>query len=486
MNLGGIIILLVLLISLIAFIYIIVKSARGWGGLHVTLLCILFIECWTFMFLAAGVQDTRVRFTEQAHVNRERAEDAADETIDRQWGDFALEEDNPSAVVPLQGELRRMTNDRGRVWRGVNLVGGDDSSGYQMELSAADNAASVDNLAADADPVLAALSSESLPVNLVIYAFAEEIVTDDDTGGAGGNERPVPSYYLGEYTVTQSQDGAVTLQPTLPLLPSQTQAITNGAASSWTLYELLPLDSHRAFAARGSKETDEENFGHMDADTLNELFSNIPGEDNRQQQVIDAYLRDGSRADPNDPAESVWVQVNMLKPYSLDVDSDQSANATERGYFDVSGRSIDSRLKRSDDGSVELSPDMRETPILLKEEAARDLIDQGIAELVQRIYVRPLVDYEAAFNNHAIRMDDVRERIATLQREKAIMDAANRRSQQLISNEQVEFGKLNEDLANFQREIDVLNESIQSAGQELTALKTELSSLFRQIQAQSR
>ena len=194
MSLGGIVVLLLLLVSLIVFIYIIVVTARGWGVLHTLLLCILFIECWVFMVFAAGVQGTRVRFTEQAAGEKERAESALAQTQDLLWGTFDPNNVNLDAVIPAKNELRRMTGDRGRVWRGVNLIqSGDDS--FRLELSA--TAAPADDL--NADPAAAgnvATSSESLPVNLVVYGFAEEI-TEDGT--------PLPVFYLGEHTITQSQ-----------------------------------------------------------------------------------------------------------------------------------------------------------------------------------------------------------------------------------------------------------------------------------------
>ncbi len=60
MTLGGIVILLLLVVSLIIFIYVLVLSARGWGALHVVLLVFLFIECWIFMIFSAGVLYRRV------------------------------------------------------------------------------------------------------------------------------------------------------------------------------------------------------------------------------------------------------------------------------------------------------------------------------------------------------------------------------------------------------------------------------------------
>lgn len=475
MSLGGILILVVLLIALIAFIYLIVKTARGWGILHTLLLCTLFIECWVFMVFSAGVQATRVRFTEQAAKQQDRARNAVEQTQQLRWGPFDTL--NYDAVVPAKSELQRMTSDRGRVWRGVTLLQTADSS-FQLELSAEDTQA-VDDLAVDPAEGVASesITSESLPVDLVVYAFAEEV---NEEG------RPIPSFYLGEFTVVQSQDGAVTLEPTLQLSQAQIQFIQSGAASSWALYELMPIDGHLAFAAPGSQPSEEEVFGRMDAETLADLLANVPMENGRQERVLQSYLRDGQKAQDGDPADSVWVQLRLKKNYSLDVDSQESANATERGYFDATGRSIDARLKRQDEETENSTVELKENDlILLTEAAARPLIANGTAELVERYFVRPLNDYEQAFNNQDVRLNDVQERIDVFNRETELLNQANARGQELISIEQVENQKLTQDLENYSKEVEVVTTALQDAKGDLQKLKAELAQLYRAIQAQA-
>ncbi|MEM8736754.1 MAG: hypothetical protein AAGG44_21160, partial [Planctomycetota bacterium] len=219
---------------------------------------------------------------------------------------------------------------------------------------------------------------------------------------------------------------------------------------------------------------------------LSNLFASVPTAGGRQQALIESYRRDGQQATDNDLASSVWAEVNMLKAEGFDVDSEENANATERGFFDSSGRSIDIRLKRaeaSDKGSVQLTPEMRQQLVVLKLEAARKLVDKGAAEINKRVYVRPLNDYEQAFNNHSIRMKDVSERIELYERETNLLAAANQEGQELIGLEQIEDGKLREDLQNYDKEVDVLEESVSAAQQQLSGLRTELSSLFRQVQS---
>lgn len=473
MTLGGILILLLALTSLGLFIYFTVVTAKSWGVLHTILIWVLFIEVWVFMVCAAGVQATRVKYTEQAAKNEKLAEQALAETQRLLWGDFDVNDVNLNAVVPAQGKLRRMTSDRGRVWRAVNYIQTAGNS-YELELAAAD-VGDPDGLGGDPAAGAPAPTSESLPVDLVVYAFAEELNEDG---------QPIPTYYLGEFSVTQSQAGAVTVEPTLTLGQNQTDLISNGSASTWTLYELLPLDSHTAFAAPGSEASNDAIFGRMDEETLATLLGNVPEENNRQQDILNQYTKDGARADDDDPVEAIWIQVEMLKKYDVDVDSQETAIATERGYFDTLGRSIDTRLKRDaegEDGSVSLSPDTKER-IVLKAEAAQPLIDNGTARLVQRIYVRPLNDYEQAFNLQFVQMHDLGERIELFKRESAELTKANALGQEMISFRQVENQKLTSDLANYQKEMAVLNVALNEATQELDSLKSNLSLLYRKLQ----
>lgn len=489
MGLGGILVLLLLLVSVIVFIYVIVVTAKGWGILHTMLLCILFIECWVFLVFAAGVHGTRVKFTEQAAKNKKSLDDAVAMQESLLWGELDPSNINLDAVIPVKAELRRMTTDRGRVWRGVTYLQSDGST-FSLELTPAQ--AAVDELAVDPDAAAAApavMSSESLPVDLVVYAFAEELNTDG---------RPIPIYYLGEYTVASSQDGAVTLKPTLELNADQKQYIATGSAASWTLYELLPQDSHSAFAAPGSQPTDEEIFGRMDEETIAQLMANIPVQDERQQVVIDSYLRDGKRATIDDPADSIWIQVNVLKKFSIDVDSGEVAAVigkekeadSGRGYFDSTGRSLDVRLKRSgaesdgnvESGSVQLGPEARNR-IVWKQEAAEKYLDNGTFELVQRIYVRPLIDYEQAFNDQSNRSQKVAERIALYQRETDELNKANQLGQEMIGFEQVENQKLSSDYQGYTREISALDGAVQQAQTQLGNLRRELGALYQAIQA---
>ncbi len=482
MGLGGILILLLLLVSLIVFIYLIVVTARGWGALHTVLLCFLFIECWVFMVFSAGVQSRRVKYVKDAAVAEKRAIEETNRTRQLLYGNFDPTSENLDAVVPVRGMVRRLVAARGRVWRQLTFLR-ENNGAYLLEFVAPAAAANPDAPLGEEPSGQSAgniaTNAASLPQDLVVYAFASDV---DENG------LPFPVMYLGEFRVAQKQAGQVTLEPTLPLMAQQTQTISSGSAGTWMLYELMPVDGHEVFAEPGSSPSESELFGHMDADKLAELFANVPNEvtspDGKglRDQLIDAYLRDGTPTNNQSELSSLWVQINIRSPITVDVDSQEVANATIGGYFDTIGRSVDARLKR-ESPTVELTPEMNTEQIVVKEEVAQELIAAGKAELVQRFYVRPLNDYEDAFNHYVVRSAELRDRIDLVQRESEEIKRANELGNEMITFRQVENQKLVSDVENIQKEVSMVKELADTAESELVALKSRMSTLYRTIVA---
>ena len=67
---------------------------------------------------------------------------------------------------------------------------------------------------------------------------------------------------------------------------------------------------------------------------------------------------------------SRWVKIEFLKKYEIDVDSEDERGALDGGFFDGSGRAVDSRLKHGSDPkdrSVQFNPGEQ---ITVKEEEA--------------------------------------------------------------------------------------------------------------------
>ena len=321
----------------------------------------------------------------------------------------------------------------------------------------------------------------------MVYGFAE---SENDAG------QLLPSAYLGEFQVTSSNGGSVVLTPTNPLLDEQVAAIQNGQATKWTIYELMPLDSHQAFAAPGSEPAPDQLFGRMDEETVSRLLGIDPSLMNdaveaapdsltldpqtQRGALLKSYLKDGL-VDENPPPTASWFRLEFTQTYTTDVDSDEERSALDGGYFDLSGRTVDPRLKRGgEEADIEFKAG---DEIVLAELAAQELIDQNVARLVRRYYVRPLNDYQAALSDNAQRLIETRQSIALIQRETNIASATNELILAQIGDRQEERVKLDADLAQYEKEQAVITAESQQLEQRLADLRMRVKQTFAEVNA---
>lgn len=474
MGLGGILFILAVLVSLILFIIFVVKTAREAGVFHIVVMSILFIECWVFMVFVAGVQHQRVSATKDAKKEADRLNLLTQEVAKLRYGSASDPDEAQEAVIPVQGMLDRLTIDRGRVWRQVTFVEHtkvDGKSQVKLSLESAQLAEPADS----SDPTAAATSTpataaplpagQTLPQNLLVYGFHEEV----DAEG-----RPLPVFYLGEYKVVASDAGSATLEGTQASLPQHETRIAQGT-DFWTLYELLPIDSHTAFSAPGSTPTSEAVFGRPDEEKITELLAGVPPE------VLKSYMQDGLQAAESDPPASIWALLSLVKELKQDVDSDQAADATVSGYFDNIGRSIDIRLRRGEDVTLDPST-LKDNLVVVIESEAKKLVADGSAQQLQKVFVRPLNDYEQLFNLYAARGFELTERIKYFQYNSQLIDQANNYGQSMIAERQREKQLLDSDIGNYKKEIEVLNSAVAAATAEYEALKQDLSKKYQEIQ----
>jgi hypothetical protein len=123
MDLMGIIVWLAVLVSLGLFIWMLVKSLKGWGALHTTLLTLLFLEVWCFLFFTAGVASRRNGFV-KAYEKLKAVVEKREVELDRaRMGDKIDPKTDYSSFIPLTNELNRLLVERGRVWRGATVTG---------------------------------------------------------------------------------------------------------------------------------------------------------------------------------------------------------------------------------------------------------------------------------------------------------------------------------------------------------------------------
>jgi hypothetical protein len=470
MGLGGILFIVAVLISLITFIILMVKTAREMGAFHLVMASILFIECWVFMFFVAGVQNVRVAATKDAKKETEKLVKVSADLEKIVYGTPNDPEESLDSVVRVQGKLDRLTIDRGRVWRQVSFVKHSkvqDKDQVQLNLQSAQVAQPADpnNPAVPAAPAVPA--GRSLPLELLVYGFHEQTNADG---------QPLPVYYLGEYKVVNVDEasGSVTIESTQPGLPLHQQRIAAGT-ESWTLYELLPIDSHTAFAKPGSSPSTEEVFGHPDDETINQLLASVP------ESVRRSYLRDGTQKADDDPVDSIWALLDLQKELKSDVDSDQNADATVSSYFDNIGRSIDVRLRRGEEVTLDPSALKDNLVVVIGSEGTK-LVSSGIAQEVKRLYVRPLNDYEQLFNTYAARGFELDTRIEYTRHVSKLIDQSSNDLQGMVAGGLKEKQDLGKDLSNYKKEVEILTSAVAAATSEYEQLKQDLSRLYQEIQ----
>jgi len=335
------------------------------------------------------------------------------------------------------------------------------------------DAANAGGAAAPAVPVVeSALTPES-----VVYAFGEAI-------------SPVgllPVVYLGEYVIASNTNGLVTLRPTAPL--SQTQQAAINANETWAIYEVVPIDSHVAFAAEGSKSEEDAVFGRMDKVNIAELLGVDPTladadllklspKDAAKAKLLQSYLNDGGQAPEKTQDSSLGYRVTFIKDHTIDVDSQEQRNAMEGGYFDLSGRSVDARLKRDVDEAVLFKTG---DTYVFDAAAAKELVKLGVATLGERIFIRPLNDYEFALRDTRRLTTRARQDLLLISRE---LDEVTRTTAVAVEQElkrSEENSRLKMDKNQYGKELTVISEVAISLENEVQSKTKELDELYGSI-----
>ena len=298
--------------------------------------------------------------------------------------------------------------------------------------------------------------------------------------------------YLGEFKVTNSVANSVTITPTVPLEQDQQTAITSGRSTTWSLYEMLPLDGHMPFIAEGSQPDNDNFLGRVDEELISAILKPAPAGANEEfvntrNQTIANYLRDGQRGTPEEP-EAKWIRVKLTKKYTIDVDSPDKRGALEGGFFDNNGRSVDSRLQRADGGSIDFAVGEE---LIVTEDAATQMKTEGVIDSVEgdTYYVRPLNDYRFVLRRIRLEITELEARIAELQYEEKVLQSAVASTVAMIEKRQNEKVDLENDLKQYQVETTAIRayhgevrESLREMNESAASLYRSNQELLRQIQ----
>ncbi len=419
-----------LVVLLIGFFVVVWKAAKDWRWFNIVAVCITMLLAIALLFPTAGVLKSRAAWHQIKEQLEVKAAQIKAEYRIIKYGD----PENPEAgegIVALNQKLSKL---------GIEAGSAGETCNYRVQTktlfwfgNSSPTPSSLTRLPSKgmAQPRPLPAPLPLVPEGLVVYGFAE---TPNE------EQTLIPTFYLGEFRVDSSIPNQVTMTPTGPLEQPQLQAI-NSRHRSWTLYELLPLDGHSPFIAEGSASSDENFFGRIDKELVTKLLGNKV-----TPETLESYLRDGERAGEQDPPATRWTKIEFLKNFAIDVDSPDARGALESGFFDGTGRSVDARLQRGEDGQVKFK---KGEQIVVKEEAADLLIADGSASLVFEYYLRPLNDYRYILRRIRLRITELADRTKQLEIEKGILQQSIAKTGGMLVINQDIKNKLEQDFAQF-------------------------------------
>jgi len=455
-------ILAFLIILVLIQAFLLWKARDDWRWFEIVPIIVTIILAVVFVFPVAGALKSRSAWHQLKEELDERLIKAENNFKELRDGDRnnPLSEDG---VLPMSQKLAAIGIEAGRRWRGIRFENANFGGGQATIVLSKPAAESPDgDLANDAD---AGPRQPLIAQDMVVYGFSE---------GPGPNiDVPVPVDYLGEFNVVASTPDQLTLTPTGPLMPFQQNYIEQGNARSWSIYELLPLDGHVPFIAEGSAPDDNNVLGRIDDQLIGAILSKV------DQQTRDIYLRDGGRSLPDDPPLTQWVQVKLLKNHSIIVDSPDQYGALEGGFFDGSGRAVDSRLQVGDKGEVKFAKDEL---LVVKKEAADALVAEGVAQSMNEYYLRPLNDYRFVLRRIRLRIAELQNRTKILNYEKEVLQQTIDATVKMLAEYQTDKLLLEQDFDQFETERKALETYSGELKLRSAAMKEKLIRLYRSNQ----
>lgn len=443
-----------LIILVIAFLVLLWKAAPTWRWYQMLPAFVTLCLTIAFLFPTAGVLKSRSAWHKVKEDLEKRAETVEKENFVLKYGDPNIE--GSVGIRALSANLAKLNVEAGRRWRNLGLQ---NVANQNIVLKAAP-VAPVDPGLADPDAAAAPEPAGPLiPTGLVVYAFSET----------------APVFYLGEFSVEQSTPDQVTITPVYDLEPNQVQRISSRSANRWSLYEMLPLDSHRPFIAPGSEPDGDNVFGRIDEALVRKLLGNKVDE-----ATLEKYLRDGSRSREGDPPITRWVKIEFLKKAQFDVDSKLPQGAVDGGFFDSAGRAQDIRLQTDNEEGFVVFSKGQEITIVQKE--AEKLINDGSARLVDTYYVRPLNDYRFALKRMRLRLSESNLRKKELVFEQGVLQGSFDATVSMLASNQKIKQQLEQDFEQIEKETKALREYEASVRASVKTTRDALRRLYQQNQ----
>lgn len=232
-------------LSVLVGLVTIIMSSKNWHWTQLVL--VLFVFFSAIGVLVLGAETVRIHQNLRKSIPKREANLAR---VLNQNDELLNGAGEKLGILKLDHRLKILTRERGRVWRGAMPAGQVDQQGH----------VSVE---------IAKPSPHGLEKDAIIYAFEE--------GNASASDSAEAKQYLGEFRVTNVQDGGATLEPVF-LIDNRAGQRLAASQGPWSLYETMPIDRHRLFAGFPEEA----------------LRAMLPAES------VEEYIRHGSEATPDD------------------------------------------------------------------------------------------------------------------------------------------------------------------------------------------
>ncbi len=468
--------LLIGIFFIILFIVMIVLSASTWRAWHIVAMCLTFLAAVGLVVVGSLSLKTH-NYWRKTHADvSKKLADATHEGIVLEHGDPMLVAsptpavDEVQSVDELQHRLNRVLLDRGRVWRRC-------TPGVPANNAIQVSTVPPTETGEPGDPNTA--QPNGIAPDMVLYAFLED-----------GNQMPIA--YLGEFQVIDAQPTVVTLQETVALDGQQRQLIAAPPIQPvrWTLYEMMPIDSHHVFSDRDTvgKILDDQPqpvYGEVNEEHLRVIFATVTGQSADSPvvtELVSDYLKDGRPAteqDVNQSPENIWVKLEFLKDHQERVDSNNPDAGVSGAYFDPEGYAEASRLRRGDAQLRKGDVGMYLYAQAEHKRAVDDLISSGLCREVGPYFIRSLRDYQEAFHDNLARYSRCIEATRRAQRDVDALKSTIVKTQEQIAYRQEERSKLQQDQQGYERDRSKLAELVAALESQKTALHEELSRLYQ-------
>jgi hypothetical protein len=429
----------------IVFLVVAGMSSRTWRALHVVAVYFVFFAAVAFTILAASSMKTKTAWKQQADGLAADVADAKEVYRTLLHGDPRLDKQVKLTLEDERARLTRFSLDRGRVWRECTTGSGGTARGRRPIVKLNTNPR-------DAEP-----RPNRIAAGSILYVFRE-------IKSAEGH--PIPVAFVGEFKVNVATEGEVTMEPLEDLEDYQLSQLSRATLeTTWALYEVMPLDDHRAFTDPNELvQIDQDNisiYGELDEAELREIFEMVNRENfgsssqslsaDQLDELIQLRLRDGRRANDGDPNHNVFMKVQFEKSYRIPVDTAGTNSTLLSRYYDAQGTAISERLKRGEDVRFKVQ-DIG----ILHVDLAQQLINDGTCKLLDRIFIRDLMDYDQWFftvRNQLRRLALVKDRLEAVKKR---LDDAEMRVAAMTDYRQKERVKLEDDQANVDKETTAL------------------------------